>query len=217
MAETYHVVGKGWGRNKGTSGEQKWYTDGKRVFDVVCAVLLLILCAPFCVVIGLLIKRDTPGPILFRQQRVGKDGRTFVIYKFRTMYNETPVYARKPDDTDGSKITPVGVVLRATALDELPQLFNVLKGEMSLVGPRPEMPFIVRTYTPYQRQRLAVKPGITGPWQLSNMRHEPIHQNLHYDLDYIKHRSFALDLSILLRTLAFCVRMLKSVCFGSTR
>jgi len=217
MAETYHVVGRSGGGNEGTSGEQKWYTAGKRVFDVVCAVLLLILSAPFCVVIALLIKRDTVGPVLFRQQRVGKDGRTFVIYKFRTMYIETPAYARKPDDADESKITPVGVFLRATALDELPQLFNVLKGEMSLVGPRPEMPFIVQTYTTYQRQRLAVKPGITGPWQLSNMRHLPIHQNLHYDLDYIKNQSFLLDLRILLRTMGFCTRMLKAVWSWSTR
>jgi len=213
MAETYHVVGRNWGRNEGTSGEQKGYTDGKRVFDVLCATLILILCAPFCVVIALLIKRDTVGPVLFRQQRVGKDGRTFLIYKFRTMYVETPVYALKPDDADESKITPVGAFLRATALDELPQLVNVIKGEMSLVGPRPEMPFIVRTYTTYQRQRLVVKPGITGPWQLSNVRHLPIHQNLHYDLDYIKHQSFLLDLRILLRTLGFCARVLKSRCF----
>lgn len=217
MAETYHVVGRDWGRNEGASGEQKWYTAVKRVFDVVCAVLLLILCVPFFVVIALLIKRDTAGPALFRQQRVGKDGRTFLLYKFRTMYSDTPAYALKPDDADESKITPVGAFLRATALDELPQLVNVLKGEMSLVGPRPEMPFVVQMYTPSQRQRLAVKPGITGPWQLSSVRHLPIHQNIHYDLEYIKNQSFRLDLRILLRTLGFCARMLKNVCFGSTR
>lgn len=218
MAETYHVVGKGWGKNAGTSGEQKGYTNGKRVFDVVCAALILILCAPFVVVMALLIKRDTAGPVLFRQQRVGKDGRTFLLYKFRTMYIETPAYALKPDDADESKITPVGAFLRATALDELPQLFNVLKGEMSLVGPRPEMPFIVQTYTTYQRQRLAVKPGITGPWQLSNVRHLPIHQNLHYDLEYIKNQSFLFDLRMLLETVVFCgTTVLKIVWFWSIR
>ncbi len=217
MAETYHAVGRSGGRNERMSGQQRWYAGDKRVFDVVCSVLILILSAPFFVVIALLIKWDTAGPVLFRQRRVGKHGQTFLIYKFRTMYSDTSAYAHKPDDADKSKITPVGAFLRATALDELPQLFNVLKGEMSLVGPRPEMPFIVQTYTTYQRQRLAVKPGITGPWQLSNVRHLPIHQNLHYDLDYIKNQSFLLDLRILLRTLVFCARMLKIMCFWSTR
>lgn len=204
MAEAYHVIGRGRGRNERMSGEQKWYTAGKRVFDVVCSVLILIFSVPLFVVIALLIEWDTAGPVLFRQRRVGKDGRIFVIYKFRTMYIETPAYAIKPDDADKSKITTVGACLRATALDELPQLFNVLKGEMSLVGPRPEMPFIVQTYTLHQRQRLAVKPGITGPWQLSHGRHEPIHQNLHYDLDYIKNQSFFFDLRMLLETAVFC-------------
>ena len=218
MAETYHVVGRGGGRNEGTSGQQRWYTGGKRVFDAVCSVLILVLSAPLFVVIALLIKWDTAGSVLFRQRRVGMNGRTFLIYKFRTMYIDTPAYACKPDDADASKITPVGAYLRATALDELPQLFNVLKGEMSLVGPRPEMPFIVQTYTPYQRQRLAVKPGITGPWQLSNMRHVPIHQNLHCDLEYIKNQSFLLDLRMLLKTLVVCGRtVLKIVWFWSIR
>ena len=218
MAEMSHIEGRGWRRDEQTSRQQRRYTGGKRVFDVACSVLILILSAPLFVVIALLIKRDTAGPALFRQRRVGKDGQIFWIYKFRTLYIETPAYARKPDDADESKITPVGAFLRATALDELPQLFNVLKGEMSLVGPRPEMPFIVRTYTTYQRQRLVVKPGITGPWQLSNMRHLPIHQNLHYDLDYLKNQSFLLDLRILLRTLVFCGRtVLKIVWFWSTR
>jgi lipopolysaccharide/colanic/teichoic acid biosynthesis glycosyltransferase len=128
------------------------------------------------------------------------------------MYSNAPAYAHKPDDADTSKITPAGTYLRATALDELPQLWNVLKGDMSLVGPRPEMPFIVQTYTPWQRQRLAVTPGITGPWQLSSVRHAPIHQHLHYDLDYIKNQSLLLDFRILLQTLLFCVRMLTTVC-----
>jgi len=212
MAETYPVLGEGWEKNERTTGQQRWYTGGKRMFDVVCAGLLLLLSAPLFGVLALLIKWDTAGPVLFRQRRVGQDGRLFWIYKFRTMYSHTPSYARKPDDADASKITPLGAYLRVTALDELPQLFNVFKGEMSLVGPRPEMPFIVRTYTPYQRQRLAVKPGITGLWQLSQVRHAPIHENLHYDLDYIKQQSLLLDLKILLRTLVFCARTLKIMC-----
>ena len=113
----YHIVTRGWGRNERTSGRQKWYTGGKHVFDVVCSVLILILSAPLFVVLALLIKCDTAGPVLFRQRRVGKDGRPFLIYKFRTLYSDTPAYARKPDDADESKITPVGAFLRATALD----------------------------------------------------------------------------------------------------
>ena len=110
--------------------------------------------------------------------------------------------------SDDANITGIGKLLRDTGLDEMPQLFNVLKGEMSLIGPRPEMPFVVEGYTEPEWARLKVKPGITGLWQLSNKTKEPIQENLEYDLDYIKNRSLVLDLKILLKTLALLFRML---------
>jgi lipopolysaccharide/colanic/teichoic acid biosynthesis glycosyltransferase len=126
------------------------------------------------------------------------------MYKLRTMYVDTPVQMLTPDSADDPRITRVGRFLRRTSLDELPQLLNVLKGNMSLIGPRPEMPFIVETYTEYQRHRLTVLPGITGLWQISGDRALQIHENLEYDLYYIANRSLSLDLAILFQT-AFSV------------
>src|SRR5208337_4912311 len=114
-----------------------------------------------------------------------KDGLLFAMYKFRTMFRDAPQYAYSPKCGDDSQVTPIGRFLRKTSLDELPQFLNVLLGDMSLVGPRPEMPFIVEQYTPLQRQRLSVKPGITGLWQLSADRAFLIHENIEYDLYYL--------------------------------
>ena len=128
------------------------------------------------------------------------------MFKFRTMYREAPPYAYSPNVSDDDRITKVGRFLRRTSLDELPQLLNVLLGNMSLVGPRPEMPFIVKTYTAFHFQRLQVKPGITGLWQLSGDRNYLIHENVEYDLYYIKNRNFFMDLAILLHTTIFAMR-----------
>jgi len=122
------------------------------------------------------------------------------------MYREAPKYAYSPKAGEDPRITPFGRLLRSSSLDELPQLVNVLLGQMSLVGPRPEMPFIVEQYTPFQRQRLSVKPGITGLWQLSADRAFLIHENIEYDLYYVRHRSFLMDIAILLHTFAFAAR-----------
>jgi lipopolysaccharide/colanic/teichoic acid biosynthesis glycosyltransferase len=183
-----------------------WYQRGKRAIDVAIAGPLLLLLAPLCVVLGVLIKGDTPGPVLFTQRRVGARGAEFVIYKFRTMHADTPAYALKPSSADDRRVTRVGQWLRRWSMDEVPQLLNVLRGEMSLVGPHPEMAFIVAQYDDRQRQRLNVPPGITGLWQISEVRALQIHDHIEYDLSYIANRSLALDLTILFHTFVSVVR-----------
>ena len=172
----------------------------KRIVDVAGAVVGLILFGPLMLWCARKIVRESTGPALFRQGRVGRDGKTFEIYKFRTMYENAEHYEVAPHDGSDPRITPFGRWLRGTSIDELPQLYNVLKGEMSLVGPRPEMPFIVETYDEWQRRRLSVKPGITGLWQILGRKDLPMHENLQYDFYYIRNRSLSQDLSIMVRT-----------------
>ncbi|TNE46546.1 MAG: sugar transferase [Deltaproteobacteria bacterium] len=176
------------------------YNITKRLFDVVTASTLLILSAPFWLWWSLRIKMDSKGPVLFVQDRVGYDGKLFRMYKFRTMSVESNPYQEAPRDHQDNRITPYGRFMRRTSIDEVPQLINVLKGEMSLVGPRPEMPFIVDTYEDWQRCRLRVKPGLTGLWQVLGRKDLPMQDNLQYDFYYIRNQSFLLDLSILFRT-----------------
>ena len=176
------------------------YAVVKRMWDVVASLIMLGLLSPLLLLISILIHIESPGPALFRQRRIGKDGVEFFLWKFRSMHTSAPKYAPSPTSNLDRRLTRIGRLIRRTSLDELPQLLNVLAGEMSLVGPRPEMPFIVEHYTPFERLRLAVKPGITGLWQISPARAFPIHENLQYDLHYIRHQNFFLDISILLRT-----------------
>jgi exopolysaccharide biosynthesis polyprenyl glycosylphosphotransferase len=178
----------------------------KRLCDFVGSAVLIVLGSPLLVLIALIIKIDSRGTVLFRQQRVGRNGTQFSMYKFRTMHANAAPYDYSPDTPGDPRITRMGKFLRRTSLDELPQLFNVLRGDMSLVGPRPEMPFIVERYTERQRKRLEVKPGITGLWQLSGDRVFQIHENIEYDLYYIQHRNFFMDLAILLHTSVFAMR-----------
>lgn len=182
------------------------YEWAKRICDFCGAAAPLAVGSPFFLLLAILIKLDSKGPALFRHERVGLNGRRFRMFKFRTMYTEAPAYAYSPKKSDDLRITRVGRFLRRTSLDELPQLLNVLLGNMSLVGPRPEMPFIVKTYTERHAQRLQVKPGITGLWQLSGDRNYLIHENIEYDLYYIKHRNFFMDMAILLHTSIFAMR-----------
>jgi exopolysaccharide biosynthesis polyprenyl glycosylphosphotransferase len=161
------------------------YRCGKRLLDVMGAGLAIALFAPVGVLVGIAVAMSSPGPIFFRQERVGRRGRLFTMFKFRSMYVDAPAYGHKPLAGHDRRITAVGRFLRRTSLDELPQLVNVMLGNMSLVGPRPEMPFIVEQYTPLQQQRLAVKPGITGLWQISGDRASLIHENITYDLYYL--------------------------------
>ena len=172
----------------------------KRAFDLIVSATLLIALGPAMLVIALAIRRGSPGPALFRQTRVGHNGHLFTIYKFRTMFEA----ASRPDVAIGaadSDITREGRFLRRTSLDELPQLFNILAGAMSVVGPRPTLPAQVEAYTPTQRRRLAVKPGVTGWAQVNGRNRLSWDQRIDLDLWYIAHASLWLDLRILLRTL----------------
>lgn len=193
------------------SGQAAWYRTLKRVLDLIATSLLVAVLAPLFLVIAVAIKADSDGPILFLQERIGFRGRRFRILKFRTMRTSAPGYARSPVDTHDLRITRVGRLLRRFSLDELPQLLNVLRGEMSLVGPRPEMPFIVRQYASHQRERLNAIPGLTGLWQISPARALPIHENLDYDLYYIAHCSLFLDLAVLCRTVGAVIRGIGAV------
>jgi exopolysaccharide biosynthesis polyprenyl glycosylphosphotransferase len=190
-------------------------TDGqrllKRMFDVVASLLLLLLLSPVMLTIALLIKRESPGSIFFRQERIGEHGRRFKMLKFRSMYQDADrrwhEVAKRDDDghlihkiSDDPRITKIGRKIRRTSLDELPQLLNVLRGEMSLVGPRPEMPYIADEYEPWQWQRFRVPPGITGWWQVNGRSDKPMHLHTEEDLYYIQNYSFWLDLVILVKT-----------------
>ncbi|MCX7933649.1 MAG: sugar transferase, partial [Planctomycetota bacterium] len=176
----------------------------KRAFDLAIAIPLLVLTSPIMLLAGLLIKISSPGPIFFAQERLGLNGKPFTLYKLRTMAADAPAYATKEEASASGAIFAVGKFLRRTSIDELPQLWNVIRGEMSLVGPRPEMPNIAATYDRFQRERLRLPPGMTGLWQISASRNQPIHENLDYDLYYVYNRSFLLDLVILFRTI-FCL------------
>ena len=176
------------------------YRICNRLVDLAVAGLALLLTAPLWALVALLVKLDSPGPVLFAQDRIGMGGRTFRMYKFRSMRRETDAYANSPRGDGDPRVTRVGRLLRRGGLDEIPQLLNVIKGEMAIVGPRPEMPFIVAGYTAHERRRLLVKPGITGIWQISPDRHGEIHHNVEYDLYYIDHQSLLLDALILFET-----------------
>ena len=182
------------------------YEFAKRTLDLVGGFFLTVLCAPVFLIIAILIKVHSKGPVFFLQERIGQNGTPFRMYKFRTMQTTAPAYAYSPRQSSDQRITVVGRFLRKTSLDELPQLFNVLQGSMSLVGPRPEMPFIVEEYNQRHRQRLQVKPGLTGLWQLSGDRAFLIHENIEYDLYYIHNRNFFMDLAVLLHTTIFAMR-----------
>lgn len=178
----------------------------KRLFDFVLSTVMIALLAPAFLAIYLALLLSRRGSPIFRQTRVGLRGRHFTLLKFRTMKPESGEYEVAPLTPDDSRITGLGRFLRRTSLDELPQLFNVLAGSMSLVGPRPEMPFIVEGYSGWQRRRLDVKPGITGLWQIMGRKDLPLHENLEYDFYYIRNHSLMLDFSILLRTVATVAR-----------
>lgn len=189
----------------------------KRAFDLAAATAALIVCTPLMLLIAVLVKSGTGGPALFRQQRVGMNGRRFTMLKFRTMvpdaerqrpamaaHNEMdgPVFKMRDDP----RLTPIGRYLRRTSLDELPQLWNVLRGDMSLVGPRPPLPQEVHQYQSWQRRRLSVRPGLTCLWQVSGRNDIGFEHWMKLDLEYIDNWSWWLDLKILVRTLPAMVR-----------
>lgn len=173
-----------------------------RCLDIVGSVLILLVSTPVTILIPLLIKISSPGSVFYKQQRVGKDGKLFTLYKFRTMVNDAekevgPVLASRDDP----RVTKTGKFLRATRLDELPQLLNVLQGDMSLVGPRPERPHFVKKHKALHELRLAVKPGLTGLAQIRSFYDLKPQHKIKYDYLYIQKRSLLLNLYILIRTI----------------
>jgi len=198
------------------------YRAAKRTFDVIAASAGLILTSPLVVIIAAAIRAESPGSVLFRQERVGLGGRPFMLYKFRTMHAAADQETHRrlvqelirgngsDDDTEAAtwvplegdpRVTRVGRFLRSSHLDELPQLINVLRGEMSVVGPRPPIPYEVELYEPWHLRRLSVVPGLTGLWQVRGWGKLPFDEGVALDLEYIEHRSFAGDLQLVLRTL----------------
>ncbi len=191
----------------------------KRLLDVVIASVLLLVLAPVMAAVAIAIRLDTPGPIVFRQARVGKNRRTFTFYKFRSMYHNADHTAHREFVTNlingngvthngqtvykltgDRRITRVGAFIRKTSLDELPQLVNVLKGEMSLVGPRPPIPYEVAAYKEWHKRRLDVPPGLTGLWQVRARSAVSFDEMVMMDIEYVSRRSLLLDLEILART-----------------
>ncbi len=173
----------------------------RRVFDVVVASAALALAAPFLLAAVAAIRLESPGSAIYRQRRVGRDGRPFDVIKLRTMVSgaERMGAGLAVSETD-TRITRVGRVLRRISLDEVPNLVNVLRGEMAIVGPRPTVPVQVEQYTPRQRGRLAVKPGITGWAQVNGRTELPWDERIELDLWYVEHRTWLLDLRILWRS-----------------
>jgi len=184
----------------------------KRILDVVISSCCLVVLMPFFVIIGLAVKLTSKGPIIYRQVRCGLFGRKFTLYKFRSMFEgaddilweikhlnemDGPTFKMRNDP----RVTPLGKFLRKSSIDELPQFWNVLKGDMSLVGPRAPLPEEVKEYAPWQRRRLSVKPGITCLWQISGRSEIDFHEWMKLDLDYIDNWSLLLDFKILLYTL----------------
>jgi lipopolysaccharide/colanic/teichoic acid biosynthesis glycosyltransferase len=184
-----------------------------RALDIVATVLVVVVFAPLIVAIALLVKADSPGPVLFRQTRVGRGQRPFRVAKFRTMHHGADHDVHRdymlalidsgmpaPKLAGDTRVTRVGAFLRATSLDELPQLWNVLRGDMSLVGPRPPIPYEVERYPAHWFSRFAVKPGVTGLWQVNGRSEVSLEEMIELDLEYVRRRSVLLNLWILLRT-----------------
>jgi len=183
----------------------------KRIIDIFGSIICIIVFSPVFVMVPILIKLDSKGSIFFNQKRVGKDGKCFLLYKFRSMvfdayeiskrnYSVKEVSGLILQEKDDRRITGVGKILRR-GFDELPQLFNVLKGDMSLVGPRPEIPEIVKLYNKKQKLRLKVTPGITGLAIINGRGDIPLKDTINFDLEYIKNWSLWLDIKILFKTL----------------
>jgi exopolysaccharide biosynthesis polyprenyl glycosylphosphotransferase len=184
----------------------------KRAFDLVLGGFFTILALPVMLVSALIVLLDDGRPVLFRQERVGEKGHTFKIYKFRTMVRNAEELRHLVESVDGDgnvvhkvrddpRVTRSGRFLRRFSLDEIPQLFNILSGDMSLVGPRPELPYLVEGYEPWQRTRLAVPPGLTGWWQIHGRSDRPMHLHTEDDLYYVQNYSIWLDIKILVQTL----------------
>lgn len=206
-------------------GLQGWF---KRALDFTLSGLAIILLSPVLAVIALLVRRSSPGPVLFVQERIGKDGVPFRFYKFRTMVHnsddaihrqfaamfinggdepeEAPASSKVFKLTNDPRVTRIGRWLRKTSMDELPQLFNILKGEMSIVGPRPPIAYELDHYSPWHHERLRVTPGLTGLWQVSGRSNVPFEEMVRLDIHYINTWNLKEDLRIILKTVPVVLR-----------
>jgi lipopolysaccharide/colanic/teichoic acid biosynthesis glycosyltransferase len=192
--------------------QSRLYIPVKKTMDMLGAFIGLVLCSPLFVVLACLIKLEDPkGAVFFKQIRIGKDGKPFYMYKFRSMVSNSEQLLDKLIEKneingamfkikDDPRITKIGKLIRKTSLDELPQLWNVLKGEMSLVGPRPPLPREVEKYTSYDRMRLLVIPGCTGLWQVSGRSGLSFDEMVYLDLYYIRNRSIWFDVKLIMKT-----------------
>lgn len=180
----------------------KRYYYIKCIIDFILALVGLIILSPLFLIIAMLTKIDSKGPALFLQERIGKDGKIFKIYKFRTMKKDEKAERNFDFGKDNKRMTQLGKILRRTKIDELPQLVNVLKGDMSLVGPRPTIKIQVDKYTSYEKQRLKVRPGMTGLAQVNGNTALSWGERIEYDIYYVYNHSLMLDIRILIKTIA---------------
>ena len=203
------------------TNRQNGNSGSRGIIDRLLALTIVMVCSPLMVIIAICIAIESPGGAIFRQERVGRGGKKFTMYKFRSMLGET-------DDDDYKemlqtmvkedklhldnklsfqpRVTRVGALLRKTNLDELPQLFNVVRGDLRLVGPRPDLPYSVDSYEEWMKKRLMVKPGMTGLWQVSGGNNLSFHQMVRLDIKYIERQSFLLDTRILMKTAGLVIR-----------
>ena len=209
LAPVLPLGGESWGDRRTSAPTGAYPLVIKPVFDRAIGLLLLIVFSPVIGVSALAVLVTMGRSIFYSQERIGLGGRLFRLYKIRTMIPDRHVgeavfigAERRivHKSVDDPRVTLVGKVLRATRFDELPQFLNVVKGDMSMVGPRPELPEIVRRYEPWQHDRHLVKPGVTGPWQVSNHNGDLMYQHTEIDLEYLEQISFTHDLGILVRT-----------------
>jgi len=202
-----HETGMNWATLEASLPRSR-YRAFRVGFDRLAGLLLCTAGFPLLLLISLLIRLDSRGPAFFRQRRVGRFAKPFTIIKFRTMSTGAPRWSLKVGD-DNPNITWVGGILRRTGLDELPQLLNVIRGEMALIGPRPEQIALMSLYEPWQQERHLLRPGITGWWQIHHRDNSPLHLNVDKDIYYVRHQSLRLDLEIVMGTAKVLVSPLR--------
>ena len=194
------------------AAEGAYLRAGKRIVDVIAAALALLVLSPVILLLAIIVRATSRGPVFYRSMRIGRGGREFTFYKLRSMVKDADLkrlHLHHLNEADGPvfkiardpRITPIGRFMRSTSLDEVPQFWNVLRGDMSLVGPRPPIPEEVAQYEPWQLRRLDVRPGLTCLWQISGRSRIGFQEWMRLDLEYIRHRSLKLDVKILLRTI----------------
>jgi lipopolysaccharide/colanic/teichoic acid biosynthesis glycosyltransferase len=198
----------------------------KRLLDLLCILLTAPVWLPVMLLLGILIKIVSPGPSLFRQERIGCQGKPFTIFKFRTMVvnadtgvhqghlnqlMDSNVPMKKLDAAGDPRLIPCGLMIRSLGLDELPQIFNVIRGEMSLVGPRPCVPYEYMNYSPQHRRRLEAVPGLTGLWQVSGKNRTTFEEMVNFDIHYSKNKSLLLDLKIIFKTIPAIISQTKDI------